>query len=132
MAKARKQVLGGREVVKVAVAQMAPVFMDREASIEKAVAEDRAMVSVMVTLRCESFWEKLLVPPFIFFFKLLYPFAKVNNPHRRTAAERPPPRGTLGDDGAARPRRARIPGATSLRRRRPRRARSIHPPRPDG
>ena len=36
MARARKTVLGGREAVKVAIAQLAPVFMDREASIEKA------------------------------------------------------------------------------------------------
>jgi predicted amidohydrolase len=36
MARARKTVLGGREAVKVAIAQMAPVFMDREASIDKA------------------------------------------------------------------------------------------------
>ena len=39
--------------------------------------EDAELVSVMARLRCESFWEKLLVPPFIFFFKLLYPFALV-------------------------------------------------------
>jgi hopene-associated glycosyltransferase HpnB len=40
----------------------------------------------MAQLRCETFWERLLVPPFIFFFKLLYPFAAVNTPGRRTAA----------------------------------------------
>jgi len=54
--------------------------------LRKADKENRAMVSVMARLRCDNGWEKLLVPPFIFFFKLLYPFAKVNNPHRRTAA----------------------------------------------
>ena len=31
-----KKVLGGREKVKVAVAQAAPVFMDKEGTIEKA------------------------------------------------------------------------------------------------
>lgn len=56
------------------------------ALLRKADSEDRAMVSVMARLRCENVWEKLLVPPFIFFFKLLYPFAKVNDPRRRTAA----------------------------------------------
>lgn len=56
------------------------------ALLGKAEDEDRAMTSVMAKLRCESFWEKLLVPPFIFFFKLLYPFAKVNDSSRRTAA----------------------------------------------
>ena len=54
--------------------------------LARATREDRALVSVMATLRCVSFWEKLLVPPFIFFFKLLYPFARVNDPASRTAA----------------------------------------------
>jgi hopene-associated glycosyltransferase HpnB len=57
-----------------------------DALLRKACDEDRAMVSVMARLRCESLWEKLLVPPFIFFFKLLYPFSSVNDPRRRTAA----------------------------------------------
>lgn len=56
------------------------------ALLDKAEAEDRAMVSVMARLRCESFWERLLVPPFIFFFKLLYPFAAVARPNARAAA----------------------------------------------
>ena len=33
------------------------------------------LYSVMATLRAQTFWERLLVPPFIFFLKLLYPFA---------------------------------------------------------
>ncbi|MDX1562534.1 MAG: glycosyltransferase [Gammaproteobacteria bacterium] len=53
---------------------------------DKARRESRAIVSIMAKLRCESFWEKLLVPPFIFFFKMLYPFANVNLARRRTAA----------------------------------------------
>ena len=44
------------------------------------------MASVMVRLRCESFWEKLLIPAFVFFFELLYPFGWVNDPTRKTAA----------------------------------------------
>ncbi len=40
----------------------------------------------MATLHCESFWEKLLVPPFVFFFKLLYPFALVQSPKSQVAA----------------------------------------------
>ena len=54
--------------------------------LEKAEREDCALVSIMAELRCEGVWEKLLVPPFIFFFKLLYPFARVNDASRRTAA----------------------------------------------
>ncbi len=52
----------------------------------KAAAEDLDLVSVMVRLRCESFWEKLLIPAFVFFFQKLYPFRWVNNPTNTTAA----------------------------------------------
>jgi hopene-associated glycosyltransferase HpnB len=51
-------------------------------------AEERraALVSVLAELHCESFVEKLLTPAFVFFFKLLYPFALANDSRRRTAA----------------------------------------------
>jgi hopene-associated glycosyltransferase HpnB len=54
--------------------------------VAKAEQEDLDLVSVMVRLRCESFWEKLLIPAFIFFFQKLYPFRWVNNPQNSTAA----------------------------------------------
>lgn len=47
---------------------------------DKARAEGRAIVSIMAKLRSEGFWERLLAPPFVFFFKLIYPFARVNDP----------------------------------------------------
>jgi hopene-associated glycosyltransferase HpnB len=37
-------------------------------------------------LRCQSFWEKLLIPAFVFFFQQLYPFPWVNDPDVSTAA----------------------------------------------
>jgi hopene-associated glycosyltransferase HpnB len=37
-------------------------------------------VSLMALLRTESFWEKLLMPAFVYFFKLLYPFRLANDP----------------------------------------------------
>ena len=40
----------------------------------------------MVKLRCESAAERWLVPAFVFFFQMLYPFAWVNDPGRRIAA----------------------------------------------
>lgn len=52
----------------------------------KAEIEQLDLVSLMVMLRCESFWEKFLIPAFIFFFAKLYPFAWVNNPDKKTAA----------------------------------------------
>lgn len=44
------------------------------------------MVSEMVELRCASLAERALVPAFVFFFQLLYPFARVNDPRHPTAA----------------------------------------------
>ena len=46
-------------------------------------SEERDLVSLMVRLRCDSFWEKALIPAFVFFFAKLYPFAWVNNPRNR-------------------------------------------------
>ncbi|BFM41103.1 glycosyltransferase [Synechocystis sp. LKSZ1] len=54
--------------------------------VQKAETEKLALTSLMVQLRCQSFWEKLLIPAFIFFFQKLYPFPWVNNPQRSTAA----------------------------------------------
>jgi len=44
------------------------------------------MVSTMVMLRCKGFWERLLIPAFVFFFQKLYPFRHVNSPERAAAA----------------------------------------------
>ena len=52
----------------------------------KAQQEDLDLVSLMVLLRCQSFWEQLLIPAFVFFFQKLYPFRWVNDPTKLTAA----------------------------------------------
>jgi len=44
------------------------------------------LVSEMVALHCDSLAEQALVPAFVFFFQLLYPFSWVNDPQRATAA----------------------------------------------
>ena len=44
------------------------------------------LVSEMVALNCASSAERALVPAFVFFFQLLYPFARVNDPRHRLAA----------------------------------------------
>jgi hopene-associated glycosyltransferase HpnB len=54
--------------------------------VTKAETEDLDLVSLMVLLRCQSFWEKLLIPAFVFFFQKLYPFAWVNDPKQSMAA----------------------------------------------
>ena len=52
----------------------------------KAERDGLDLVSEMVQLRCTSWAERALVPAFVFFFQLLYPFAAVNDPARATAA----------------------------------------------
>lgn len=54
--------------------------------VDHALDDDRALVSEMVELSIDSAAERALVPAFVFFFALLYPFARVNRPDRRTAA----------------------------------------------
>jgi hopene-associated glycosyltransferase HpnB len=56
------------------------------ALIAKAVRDELDLVSEMVWLNCASGAERWLVPAFVYFFQLLYPFEWVNNPLRRTAA----------------------------------------------
>ncbi len=51
-----------------------------------AERRDLDMVSEMVALACDSLAERALVPAFVYFFQLLYPFAWVNDPLRATAA----------------------------------------------
>ncbi|PTB22877.1 glycosyl transferase family 2 [Trinickia symbiotica] len=54
--------------------------------VVRATNEERDLVSLMVRLRCDSFWEKALIPAFVFFFAKLYPFAWVNDAGNKTAA----------------------------------------------
>ncbi|MEX2523952.1 MAG: glycosyltransferase [Gammaproteobacteria bacterium] len=56
------------------------------ALLNKLVTERYGMVSLMAFLRMESFWEKLLMPAFIYFFKLLYPFHLSNTGSKYVAA----------------------------------------------
>ena len=44
------------------------------------------LTSLMVKLRCDSAAERFLIPAFVFFFQMLYPFARVNRRDRATAA----------------------------------------------
>ncbi len=43
-------------------------------------------ISLMAVLRFDSFWERLLMPSFIYFFKMIYPFALANRPASKIAA----------------------------------------------
>jgi hopene-associated glycosyltransferase HpnB len=54
--------------------------------VAKAEAERLDLASLMVRLRCATFSERLLIPPFVFFFQKLYPFPAVNAHDRPSAA----------------------------------------------
>ena len=54
--------------------------------VAQAEAQELDLVSEMVALSCTTLAERALVPAFVFFFQLLYPFAWVNDPLRATAA----------------------------------------------
>jgi hopene-associated glycosyltransferase HpnB len=56
------------------------------ALVAAAEADDRDLVSQMALLRADSFWERAIVPAFVYFFAQLYPFRRVNRPGARTAA----------------------------------------------
>lgn len=46
--------------------------------VARAEAGGLVLTSLMVKLRCESLAERALIPAFVFFFQMLYPFAWVN------------------------------------------------------
>ena len=54
--------------------------------VARLEAERRDLVSLMVKLRCRSWAEQFMIPAFVFFFAMLYPFAWSNNPRKKTAA----------------------------------------------
>lgn len=54
--------------------------------VARLVRPPVAMVSEMVRLNCTSVAERALVPAFVYFFQMLYPFARVNDPRSSVAA----------------------------------------------
>lgn len=54
--------------------------------VAQSVTERIDLNSLMVRLSCVSAAEKLMIPAFVYFFGLLFPFRKVNNPSSRVAA----------------------------------------------
>ena len=56
-------------------------------SLVAKLQQDRLdLVSEMVRLNCASLAERALVPAFVYFFQMLYPFSRVNDPRSRVAA----------------------------------------------
>ena len=54
--------------------------------IVRAEGGQFVMVSLMAKLRCESFAERFLIPAYVFFFAMLFPFSRVNRTDDPTAA----------------------------------------------
>ena len=54
--------------------------------VAKAMNEELDLVSLMVKLRVETIWERFLIPAFVYFFTMIYPFPWVNDPKRPIAA----------------------------------------------
>ena len=66
----------------------------------RARAGSLVLVSLMAKLHCKTLAERTLIPAFVFFFDMLYPFGQVNDPKSSSARRR-----RAGDAGpAGRPR----------------------------
>jgi hopene-associated glycosyltransferase HpnB len=54
--------------------------------VARAKDGNRVLVSLMARLSCKSAAEHFLIPAFVFFFDMLFPFGAVNNPRNTVAA----------------------------------------------
>jgi hopene-associated glycosyltransferase HpnB len=54
--------------------------------VAKLLQSRTDMVSEMVRLNCTSLAERVLIPAFVYFFQMLYPFNQVNDPRSQVAA----------------------------------------------
>ncbi len=84
--KAAEQVAPGAAYIWLTDADISHWHSNLRQLVLKAETDKLDMVSLMAMLSCESKWERLLIPSFVFFFQMLYPFRWVSNPKRETAA----------------------------------------------
>ena len=54
--------------------------------VARAESGGKVLVSLMARLSCKTAAEHFLIPAFVFFFDMLYPFGAVNDPGRKLAA----------------------------------------------
>ena len=66
-------------------ADIVPAFDTLSKLVHKAEQDDLALVSLMVQLHCQNFWERLIIPAFIYYFQMLYPFKACANPKSKIA-----------------------------------------------
>jgi hopene-associated glycosyltransferase HpnB len=79
--------------------------------VAKAEIDGLDLVSEMVRLHCRTAPERALIPAFVFFFQMLYPFAWVADPAKRIAGA------AGGSMLVARPAMDRIQGVSRIRHR---------------
>ena len=77
---------GDAELVLFTDADVVHSPADLRALVARLDDKKRDLVSLMVKLHCDSIAERLLIPAFVFFFAMLYPFAWVADRRRKTAA----------------------------------------------
>ncbi len=53
--------------------------------VARAEADGLVLTSLMAKLSCANAAERMLIPAFVYFFAMVYPFAKVNDPKSRVA-----------------------------------------------
>jgi hopene-associated glycosyltransferase HpnB len=54
--------------------------------VSRAESGNKVLVSLMARLHCKSAAEHFLIPAFVFFFDMLFPFGAVNDPRSKVAA----------------------------------------------
>jgi hopene-associated glycosyltransferase HpnB len=54
--------------------------------VSRAEAGRLSLVSLMVRLKCDTWADRMMIPAFVFFFDMLFPFRWVNQPSRKISA----------------------------------------------
>jgi hopene-associated glycosyltransferase HpnB len=81
----------GRRVVRTPLTLLVDADIELRLGLVPALlirrnTDNRQLVSLMAVLETQTGWEKLLIPAFVYFFKLLYPFRISNSRSRLVAA----------------------------------------------
>jgi len=81
----------GRQYVKTPVTMLLDADIELSDSVVKGLRkrfelEHYSLISLMAKPSLNHFWEKMLMPSFIYFFKLLYPFKLANSDNKLVAA----------------------------------------------
>ena len=76
----------GREFLWFTDADIAHAPDNLSRLVARAQSGEKVLVSLMARLSCRTTAEHFLIPAFVFFFDMLFPFGAVNDPARPIAA----------------------------------------------